>query len=173
MTTSVHVDTHTYATVHVATSILKGLRQIITAAGLDPAKIIGEWQVLEDGAAAWLRSGHLQALVLEVVDATRPSGDELIGRFDFTIDYGYYPGGDGEFWFDSDSIAFAIRKEGSYPARCDYEIIATLKAGYPSVAGWTSGTLRPTDGLTRRSIGTAVGGGALGAGLTHYTRSTR
>jgi hypothetical protein len=171
MSTGVHVNLHVYAATHVATGMLRGLRQIIGDTGLDPALLREQWEVLERGTAAWLRSGHLKGLILEVYDPGRPAGDDHVGRFDFHIDYGYYPDGDGDLWLDSDTVAFTIRKNGSYPARCEYRVLADASPGYPAVPGWTTGTLRSTAGLTRHSIGTALGGGSLGASLSYYTRS--
>ena len=46
--------------------------------------------------SSWLASKHLRALTLEVFDPNRKAGDDLVGRFDFTIDYGYYADGDGD-----------------------------------------------------------------------------
>ncbi len=171
MNTSVRVNTSAYATTHVATNMLRGLRQIIRGSGLSIDRIRDEWQVLEDGVATWLGSGHLQALTLEVFDPRKPAGADLVGRFDFTIDYGYYSDGDGELWLDSDTVAFAIRKNGSYAPGCDYRFVATTAPGHPYVAGWSDTTLRSTAGFTRHAVGTAIGGGSLGAGLTYYTRS--
>lgn len=171
MTTGVHVNLHAYAATHVATGMLRGLRQIIRGTGLDPAYLRDRWDVLERGIAAWLRSGHLQGLILEVYDPGRRRGDDLVGRFDFTIDYGYHADGDGDLWLDSDAVAFAVRKNGSYPSLCDYRVVADTSPGRPDVTGWSTTSLRSTTGFTRHSIGTAMTGGSLGAGLAYYTRS--
>lgn len=171
MTTGVHVNLHTYAATHVATGMLRGLRQIIRGTGLDPAVFSRQWEVLERGAAAWLRSGHLKALILEVYDPGRRTGDDLVGRFEFVIDYGYHPDGDGDLWLDSEAVAFAIRKNGSYPSLCAYRLIADTSPGYPAVPGWSTTTLRSTTGFTRHSTGTALSGAGLGAGLSYYTRN--
>lgn len=171
MSTRVHVNTTVYATTHVATNMLRSLRQIIRGSGLSIDRILDQWDVLERGVAAWLASGHLTALTLEVFDPRKPAGADLVGRFDFTIDYDYYGDGDGELWLDSDTVAFAIRKNGSYAPSCDYRFVATTTPGRPHVAGWSDTTLRSTTGFTRHAVGTAIGGGSLGAGLTYYARS--
>jgi hypothetical protein len=151
--------------------MLRGLRKIIIGTGLDPALLTEEWAVLERGIAEWLRSRHLQGLVLEVYDPSRRTGNDLVGRFDFKIDYGYHADGDGDLWLDSDAVAFAIRKNGSYPALCEYRIVADTSPGYPSVPGWTTTTMRSTLGFTRHNVGTAMTGGSLGASLSYYTRN--
>ncbi|QNG55431.1 hypothetical protein H6H00_07060 [Pseudonocardia petroleophila] len=104
-------------------------------------------------------------------DPDRRAGNDLVGRFDFAIDYGYYSDGDGELWYDPDSIAFAVRKAGGYLSRCQYRVVATTAPGRPDVAGWSTTSLRETTGFQRHTTGTAVGGGALGASLAYYTRT--
>ena len=148
MTTAVRVNTATYAVTHVATNMLGSIRAIIKGSGLDPSRIREEWAVLEEGIATWLASGHLRALTLETYDPGK-SGDNLVGRFDFTIDYGYYPGGDGDLWLDSDTVSHAIRKNGSFPGRCDYRLIADNAPGRPDVPGWSATAYRSTAGFTR------------------------
>lgn len=171
MTASVRVNTAAHATTYVATNVLRGMRQVIREAGLSLTKITKEWAVLEAGVATWLGSGHLRGLVLEVYDPTMPTGADLVGRFDFTIDYTYYGDGDGELWFDPDTIAYTVRKNGSYPQRCEYRLVADTAPGHPEVTGWTSTRFRSTAGFTQHSVGTALGGGSLGAVLDYYVRS--
>jgi hypothetical protein len=171
MSTSVRVNVHTHATTHVATNMLRSIRQIVRESGLSTNKMRNQWTVLETGVATWLGSGHLKGLVLEVYDPGKPSGSDLVGRFDFTIDYTYYGDGDGDLWLDPDTVSYAVRKNGSYPSCCEYRLVADTATGYPDVAGWSTTTLRSTTGFTRQSVGTAIGGGSLGAGLSYYTRS--
>jgi len=171
VSTSVRVNTSAYATTHVATNMLRSLRQIIRGSGLSTERMRRQWEVLERGVATWLASGHLQALTLEVFDPGKPADADLVGRFDFTLDYDYYSDGDGELWLDSDAVAFTIRKNGSYAPGCDYRFVATTAPGRPHVTGWSDTTLRSTAGFTRHAVGTTVGGGSLGAGLAYYARS--
>lgn len=168
---TVRVNTTSYAHTHVATNLLRGLKRIVQASGLSTASLIGSWSVLEYGVATWLGTGHLQTLVLEVFDPARRTGNDLVGRFDFAIDYGYYSDGDGELWYDPDSIAFAVRKAGGYLPRCQYRVVATTAPGRPDVVGWSTTTLRDTTGFQRHTTGTAIGGGTLGASLAYYTRT--
>jgi hypothetical protein len=172
MSTSVRVNVYAYSTTHVATNMLRGLRQIVRDSGLSTARMIDQWEVLERGVATWLGSGHLKALTLEVFDPRMPAGADLVGRFDFTIDYNYYGDGDGELWLDSDTVAYAIRKNGSYASECNYRFVADTDPGKPYVTGWEDTMLRSTAGFTSHAVGTAIGGGSLGAGLTYYTRSS-
>ena len=172
MTTAVHVNTSTYATTHVATNMLGSIRSIIKGSGLNPDLLRDQWAILEHGIATWLASGHLKTVTLEVYDPGKQPAD-LAGRFDFAIDYGYYPGGDGELWLDPDTVAYTIRKNGSYPARCQYRIVIDNTPGHADIPGWTATTYRSTAGFARHVVGTALGGGSLGAGLSYYARSSR
>jgi Bacterial HORMA domain 2 len=170
VTTAVYVNTTTYAATHVATNMLGSIRSIIKGSGLSPDLIRDQWTTLENGIETWLASRHLKAVTLEVFDpGKRPS--DFAGRFDFTIDYGYYPGGDGDLWLDPDTVAYTVRKNGSYPSRCRYRIVIDCAPGYPPIPGWADTTYRSTEGFTRHTVGTALGGGSLGAGLSYYTRS--
>lgn len=164
---TVNVSTSVYAATHVATNMLLGLKQIVAGSGLDTSKLVGQWSVLEAGVAAWVSSRDLEELVLEVWDAKSPT--RLIGRFDFTIDYSYYGRGDGGLWLDPDTVAWAIRKNGSYPSGCDYRLVADAAPGAPHVHGWSETTLGSIEGLRRHSVGTALGGGSMGAGLAYWT----
>jgi len=172
VTTAVHVNTSTYATTHVATNLLGSIRSIIKGSGLNPDLLRDQWATLEHGIATWLSSRHLKAVTLEIYDpGKRPT--DFAGRFEFTVDYGYYPGGDGELWLDPDTVAYAIRKNGSYPGRCQYRIVIDNTPGYPQIPGWTATTYRSTEGFTRHTVGTAIGGGSLGAGLSYYQENSR
>lgn len=162
MGTAVQVNVHAYATTHVATNLIRSLKQLVVGCGLDATKLLGDWQVLERGVATWLASRHLERLTLEIYSNRT---DKLVRRFDFDIDYGYNPNGNGDLFLDPGTVDVAIRKAGEIPANCSYDIFANTAAGRPDVKGWTTGTLRSTSGMTRRSVGTSTGGGDLGASL--------
>ena len=170
--TAVRVNTTAYSTTHVATNMLKSIRQIVREAGLDTARLLNNWAVLENGVSTWLGSGHLQSLVLEVSDPTLATGKDLVGRFDFVIDYGYYGDGNGELWLDPDTVSYAVRKNGSYPSRCSYRLVADTLPGEPAVPGWSDTTFRSTNGFTRHTVGAAIGGGGLGATLAYYKKTS-
>lgn len=169
--TSVRVNTVAHSTVHVASNMLRGVKQIVSESGLSTASLVGSWDVLENGCATWLGTRHLRALVLEVYDPSRPDGRDLVGRFDFDIDYSYYADGDGELWADPDTIAWTVRKNGSYPGSCRYRVLADTAPGRPDVDGWSRAAYRSTDGFVRQTAGTATGGGGLGAQLSYYRRA--
>lgn len=170
MSTAVRVNTATHSATHVATNLVRSVRALVKGCGLDTARLVGQWEVLEAGVSTWLDSKHLRALTLEVFDPSRKTGDDLVGRFDFTIDYGYYADADGDLWFDPDAVSYAIRKNGSIPARCEYRVVADNSPGRPDVPGWSSTSYRSTAGFSRQSIGSTTGGGSLGVSLAYYSR---
>lgn len=164
MSTTVHVNTYSHATTHVATNLIISLKLLVIACGLDPSKLIGNWIVLERGVATWLGTGHLKKLIIEIYF---PSTDTLKKRFDFSIDYGYYPNGDGALWIDKETVKYAIHKAGTVPNGCSYDILAQTAPGHPEVEGWSSTAFRSTAGFNERSVGSAIGGGSLSSSL-HY-----
>jgi hypothetical protein len=169
--TAVRVNTSAYSTTHVATNVLRSIRQIVREAGLSLDYLHGHWDTLELGIATWLGSRHLQKLTLEIWDPTKPTGRDLVGRYDFSVTYDYYSDGDGELWLDPDTVSYAVRRAGAVPSRCAYRVIASKAAGAATVPGWSSTTYRSTAGFTEHATGTALGGGPLGVGLSYYTRS--
>lgn len=168
--TAVRVNTTAYATTHVATNVLRSIKQIIREAGLSLDYLHGHWGTLEHGVATWLGSRHLRKLTLEIWDPTKPADRDFVGRYDFTIAYGYYADGDGDLWLDPDTITYAVRRAGAVPSRCEYRVIAQTDEGAADL-GWHSTTYRSTAGFTEHVTGTAVGGGSLGVGLSYYARS--
>jgi Bacterial HORMA domain 2 len=165
--TTVAVNTYAHSVTYVAENILRSLQDIIRESGLSPSKIADDWIVLERGLRTWLTTRHLERVVLEVYE---PGTDELVNRWDIEIFYSSFDG-DGDFWIDTDQIKFYIRKAGLWPSECEYRIVATNKTGRPDVLGWSSITLRSTDGLIRQSIGTTIGTSGISAGASYYRRA--
>lgn len=50
----------------MAENILKSLKDIIRLSGMDPGKLSDEWVSIHSAMKAWLDSGHLEKVVLEV-----------------------------------------------------------------------------------------------------------
>ncbi len=167
MSTTVHVNTHTYATTHVATNLIRSVKQLVMGCGLDSTNYIGNWIILELGVVTWLWSRHLKQLVLEIYC---PITNTLKKRFDFNIDYGYYPNGDGDLWIDRETVNFALHKAGTVPCYCSYNIIALRTPGFPLVQGWHPTQFRSTSDFKRRSVGAAVGGGSLSSSLDYWIK---
>lgn len=166
MGVSVSVRSYTHATTYVAENILRSLKNILLYSGLDPDKLTDDWDVLHRGIKTWIDSGHLTKVVLEVFD---PTSDALVGRWDVNVSY-EWSGGDGQFWTDTDAIRFAIKKAGVLPSTARYRVVATTAAGRPDVTGWSSTTLRSTDGMVEQRIGTSIEASGLGGGVSYYRR---
>lgn len=167
MSTFVIVNTYTHAVTYVADKLLTSIKTIIRESGLSPEKFSGQWKTIHAGVTTWLTSQHLERLILEVYN---PKTDGLVGRWDFDIVYSYR--GDGAFWIDPDAIKYHILKQGVWPASCEYRIVATTKPGRQDVSGWSSTTLRSTDGFVKQSIGTSINGSGLSSGTGYWRKAT-
>lgn len=162
----VSVNTFTHTAGYLTANLIRSVTDIIKAVGLDPGELPS--QALDRGLKVWIEDEDLIRLVLEIY--SRSTG-RLVSRFDFDVDYTYSTGSDGRFWLDTDQVKFAIRKAGLLPSNCSYGVVATTKPGRRDVEGWSSATLRSTDGMTRHAVGTAIGAGSSAAGLAYYSRS--
>lgn len=165
MSSFVIVNTRTHSITFVTDKLLSSLKNIIRLSGLNPEKLSNDWQILERGIRRWLETEHLQELHLEVYE---PRTDKLVGRWDFGIFYGFT--GDGTFWVDTDAIKYHIRKAGLWPTDCEYRIVVTNRPGRPDVEGWSTTTLRSTDGFVKQSIGTTIDGSGLRAGSSYWRK---
>lgn len=159
----------THSVTYVTNNLLYCLQEIIKKSGLDPSKIADDWTNLERGLSTWITTRDLETVTLEVFN---PRTDALVGRWDFSIAYGWTDGS-GAFWIDTDQIRYAIQKQGLWPSTCDYRVVVHTKAGRPDVSGWSSTTYRSTAGFVRQSIGTTVDASGLGAGATYYASTLR
>lgn len=166
MSVSVAVRSYVHATTYVVDNVLKSLKNILVYSGLDPGQLVDDWVVLHRGIKAWIESGHLRKIILEVYD---PVTDTLAGRWDVNIAY-EWTGGDGQFWTDTDAIRFAIKKTGLLPSAAKFRVVADTAPGAPTVAGWSATTLRSTQGMVEQRIGTSVEASGLSAGLSYYRR---
>jgi hypothetical protein len=166
MAVSVAVRSYTHATTYVADNILKSLKNILLYSGLDPDKLVDDWNVLHLGIKTWIDSGHLEKITLEVFD--QPSGN-LIGRWDVNVSY-EWTCGDGQFWTDTDAIRFAIKKAGVFPSSAKYRVVATTAAGRSDVPGWSTTTHRSTEGMVEQRIGTSIEASGLSGTMSYYRR---
>lgn len=166
MSTVVTVNTYTHSVTYVTNKLLFTLKEIINLSGLSPAKLVDQWGTLELGIKTWLESRHLKQIVLEVFNSKT---DNLVGRWDLAIQYGYT--GDSTFWVNTDEIRYHIKKAGLWPSECGYRVVVTNEPGRPDVPGWSSTTLRSTEGFVRQSIGTTIDGSGLGANTSYWRKA--
>ena len=128
---SVAVYSYTHSVTYVADNILKSLKDIVRLSGLDPTKLTDDWESIMRALRAWLDSGHLRTVVLEVFD---PATDELVTRWDVDIVYSW-SSGDGSFWTDTEQLKYAIRKAGVAPGSARYRILMDNRARPPGRRG--------------------------------------
>lgn len=164
---SVATYSYTHSVTYVADNILKSLKDIVRLSGLDPANLTDDWDSIMRALRAWLGSGHLRTIVLEIFD---PLTDALITRWDVSIVYSWSTG-DGSFWTDTEQLKYAIRKSGVAPGSARYRILMDNSPGRPDVAGWSSTSYRSTDGMVRQSLGSTVEHSGLGGSAAYWRRS--
>ena len=164
MPTTVSVFSYTHSVTYVTDNILRSFKDIIRLVGLDPGEM--QWDVLHRGIHAWITSGDLQRIVLEIYD---PVADELLGGWAVEVVYAYSVD-DGAFWTDTAAIRYAIKKAGGHPASCRYDIKVRNAPGAHDVPGWSSTTMRSTAGFVEQRIGTTVGASGLSGGFSYYRR---
>jgi len=163
---AVAVYSYTQSVVYVADNILKSLKDIIRLSGLDPAKLVGDWEVLLRGISTWIESKHLETVKLEIYD---PKTDALITRWDVAISYTWDISA-GVFWTDTEQLKYHIRKAGLMPSEASYRVVATNSNGRPDVDGWSSCGLRSTDGMVQQSLGATIQHNGLGANTTYWRK---
>lgn len=166
MAVSVSVRSYTHSVTFVANNVLRSLKQIVRDSGLDPGKLIGDWGVMEHGIKTWIESGHLKQVHIEIYDSTT---NQLLTRWDVSFTY-EWTGGDGQFWVDSDAIRAAILKAGRAPALAAYRIVVSQADGYQKLPGWSTTTLRSTNGMVEQRIGSTVEASGLTGAVSYYRR---
>ena len=87
--TSVAVNTYTHSVTYVADNILKSFKDIIRLSGLDPTKLVDDWESNMRALQTWLSTGDLEAVVLEIFD---PKTDALVVRWDIDVVYSWSVG---------------------------------------------------------------------------------
>lgn len=162
--TTVSVYSYTHSITYVADNVLKSLKDIIRLSGMDPTKLIDEWESIHRAMRAWMDSGHLEKVVLEVFN---PATNILVLRWDIDIVY-QWSAGDGTFYTDTEQLRYHIRKTGLAPADARYEVLLKNKQGRPDVTGWSPTSFRATDAMVRQSLGATIEHSGLGASAAYW-----
>jgi hypothetical protein len=165
---AVAVYSYTQSVTYVADNILKSLKDIVRLSGLDPANLVGDWEVLLRGLSAWIESRHLETVTLEIYN---PKTDVLVTRWDVSISYTWCISAES-CWTDTDQLRYAIKKAGLVPSDATYRVVVSHnKAGRPDVSGWSPCSLRSTTGMVRQSLGTTVEHYGLGGNAAYWRKS--
>lgn len=165
--TSVAVYSFTHSVVYVADNILKSLKDILWMSGLDPSKLVTDWDSTLRALHSWLDSGHLERIILEIYD---PITDNLITRWDIDIVRSWSADESG-FWTDTDQLRYHIQKAGLTPGEARYELLISNKPGHPKVGGWGPGSFRSTDRMVRQSLGSTIEHNGLGANAAYWRKN--
>jgi hypothetical protein len=118
---------------------------------------------LEKGLKAWLLSGHLRKVTLEIF---KPGTKTLIRRWD--LDWDKCDAAETGFWVDVADIRYHLQKQGVIAKNCTYGFLVDCKPGYPAVAGWSTTTYADTTGLTLHSLGTTISAGGYGSRAAYW-----
>jgi hypothetical protein len=166
--TSTITFSRTHSHTFVADNISKSLKDIIRLTGMDPAKFAERIPSLNRAISAWLQSGHLQEVVLEIYT---PSNNNLVGRWDIEVRYDW-DSGDGSFFADWEQIKYAIQKSGTVPSSANYNVILVVSPNEPHVDGWSSCEFRSTEGLVRQGIGSTIEHNGLGTSTAYWRKAS-
>lgn len=165
--TSVAVNTYTHSVTYLADNILKSFKDVIRLSGLDPSRLVADWETNMRALKTWLGTGDLERVVLEVFN---PRTGALIVRWDIDVVYNW-SSGDGSFWTDTEQLKYHIRKAGMAPSDASYDILIKTKPGRPDVAGWGTGTYRSTEGFVRHSLGSTIEHYGLGGSAAYWRKN--
>lgn len=161
----------TYARTHTATfvsdNIRNVLRDIIRESGIDPTKLMDDWQTLGRAAKAWLESGHLYEVVIEFFT----EGSSIAAaRWDIPINYDG-SGDDSDMWYSKEHLLRTIAKAVKPPANAKYRVILRHRPGAEEVSGMVDTEFKSLNGLVSRNAGIAIATPDIMAGL-RYWRAT-
>ena len=160
--------THSFSQAHSITflsdNLRNTLREVIRENGLDPYKLTQDWETVERGIQAWLRSGDLLRIVVEFF---RPGASFASARWEFPIDY-TGSGADDDMWLDRAYLRQLIAKSARPSADCTYRVVLSTRPGAPSVAGFTDCTFLSTGQLAARQAGTVIATPHMTAGVTYW-----
>jgi hypothetical protein len=163
-TTYTQTYTRTHSIVFLSDNMRNTLREVIRENGLDPSKLMQDWEVIENGIQTWLQSGHLNNIIVEFF---KPGAMAASARWEFPIGYDG-SGVDDDMWLDKAYLRQLIAKSACPTSDCTYRIILETSPGSPTVNGFTACTLLSTGQLVSRQAGTVIATGHMTAGATYW-----
>lgn len=168
MAATAHAYAYSFGQAHSVTflsdNLHNALREVIRENGISPAKLTQDWETIENGIQAWLRSGHLTAIVVEFY---KPWATAASARWDFPVGY-TGAGVDDDMWLDKAYLRQLIAKSARPPADCTYRILLCTSPGAPKVAGFSDCTFLSTGQLAARQAGTVIATPHLTAAVTYW-----
>lgn len=163
-TVAVYSYARTHTSVFVSDKLRNFLKLLVRHYGLNPQGVLDAWSSWVDRAArTWLESGHLRSIVIEFY---RPGSNVAAARWDFPIRYDGH--GVDEMWIDRLFYEESFAKAKQPPTGCSYRIVLQVWPGEPPVHGVGDTTLRSTDGLVARDMGTVIATPDIMASARYY-----
>lgn len=156
--------TQTHSIVFLSDNLRNTLREVIRENGLSPDKLMQDWETIERGIQTWLRSGHLNNIVVEFF---KPGASVASARWEFPIGYAG-SGVDDDMWLDKSYLRQLIAKAARPSTDCTYRIILCTDANAPKVAGFVECEFRSTGKLAARQAGTVIATVHMTAGATYW-----
>lgn len=158
----------TYARTHTATfvsdNIRNVLRDIIRESGLDPSKLIDDWQTLGSAAKTWLESGHLTKVTIQFYT---PYATQASGMWEIPISYDG-SGDDSDMWYSKDHLLRTIAKAPKPPTNAVYTVTFGVALGAPHVNGMGDVELKSVNGMVCRNAGVSIATPDIMAGLRYW-----
>ncbi len=154
----------THSIVFLTDNLHTTLRDVIRENGLSPHNLAQSWETIERGIQTWLRSGHLNSIVVEFY---KPGASVASARWDFPIGY-TGSGVDDDMWPDKAYLRQLIAKSARPSSDCIYRILLCTDRGAPTVDGFTNCAFLSTGQLAARQAGTVIATGHMTAAAMYW-----
>lgn len=164
MSTYVSSFTQTHSVVFLSDNLRNTLREVIRENGISPEKLMQDWEMIERGIQTWLRSGHLNNIVVEFF---KPRSSIASAVWEFPIGY-VGSGVDDDMWLDKAYLRQLIAKSARPTSDCVYRIILCTDPNAPRVLGFTDCSFLSRGLLSARQAGTVIATGHMTAGVTYW-----
>jgi hypothetical protein len=156
--------TQTHSIVFLSDNLRNTLREMIRENGISPSKLMQDWGTIDRGIQTWLRSGHLNNIVVEFF---KPGALASSARWEFPIGYAG-SGVDDDMWLDKDYLRQLIAKSARPSTDCTYRILLCTDAGAPTVSGFFDCSFLSTGSLAARQAGTVIATGHMTVAVTYW-----
>jgi Bacterial HORMA domain 2 len=158
------VFSQAHSIVFMSDNMRNTLREVIREYGISPERLMQDWSTIERGIQTWLRSGHLNNVVVEFF---KPGASAASARWEFPVTY-TGSGVDDDMWLDKNYLRQLIAKSARPTSDCSYRILLCTDSGAPTVSGFTSCSFLSTGKLSARQAGTVIATGHMTAGVTYW-----
>ena len=164
MATYVQTYARTHSIVFLSDNLRNSLREIIRENGLDPSRLMQDWEQIQVGVRTWLDSSHLRTVIVEFF---RPGSSTASARWEFPVLY-TGSGVEDDMWLDKSYLRQLVAKAARPTSDCSYRIVLNVRNGAPSVDGFGTCTLLSTGNLAARQGGTVIATGHMTASVTYW-----